>query len=486
MNRYLNGTYALATQNAPTIANLARVRPMSAALARSIIGACVGALKDGSDTKRQLTNMANTIAARKLDVLPDAAANALCKAVDCVGDDLSVPPSASDDAAAPEDDTLLVDYGWHQATVTEVVDADGEFDLEGNKDDYEIGKLAWDDKPFVTAWDETPLLADQVVGHGGHHHGGGHGGFGGFRGPIIAPWDLDDYDGGDINIFIETPTADVPAVEQVVGVAVLEWDNHHTYAPGEIVYFNQTHWRALRDVTPPFLPAFMDGDVPGKSDAWRQISPAEVYGGNVVGDYGENESDEFDTEEGEYDMLIGLVDIGQAQIKMNGLKPVTVGIAKSLIRGGQTVMAVATEIATAHELPDIQTLGTTSGHLKWHSDKLATLPDDKAVYDSGDDAKKWAMQAFIEANAVETGAAWVDGAWTRMWNEIGAELAALPKQIVQAIARLPGQAFEAATGIPSWAFYVGAAVLVAGVAFLGYKVITSAGGGAFLGAVVRR
>ena len=41
------------------------------------------------------------------------------------------------------------------------------------------------------------------------------------------------------------------------------------------------------------------------------------------------------------DEVVGMFDIGAAQLKMNALSPVTVGAAKALIHGGQQVMAVA-------------------------------------------------------------------------------------------------------------------------------------------------
>src|SRR6185295_19076307 len=126
-------------------------------------------------------------------------------------------------------------------------------------------------------------------------------------------------------------------------------------------------------------------------------------GSNVMGD--------VDDVLGELAEVLGMFDIGQAQRMMNGLKPVTVGIAKSLVRGGQKVIAVAQVVSKANALPDTNTLATTAGHLQWHADKLAVMKDDKAIYASGDDAKKWTMQAFIESNAVEEGAAYLNEAW---------------------------------------------------------------------------
>jgi len=94
------------------------------------------------------------------------------------------------------------------------------------------------------------------------------------------------------------------------------------------------------------------------------------------------------------------------------------------------------------------------------ADALAKLSDPTAIYASGDDLKKWCMQAFIDANAVEEGRARQEQIWTDMWTEIGAALAALPAEVAKAVVALPGKMFEAITGIPSWAFWVGGAVVV--------------------------
>ncbi len=426
MNRYLIGSQALATAgHSPLWA-----RPMSAASAIGIVTRSLAALNDrcaqgvpsACESARVLGNIAATIHTRKVDPLPDQAADVLARAAeDAAGEHVGEEAAAAVPAqpsAQPEQeeggdefaDSLLSDFGYETQARHEVVD-------EGN--DY--------------SGDEEDEF--EAIEPGNEEQ--------------------DNYGGG----------------EYVVGVAVLEWDNHNTYQPGEIVYCGQKHWRALRQIDPPLLPLFMDGDVPGKSDAWREVSPAEVYAGNTAG---------VDAH------VLGMFDIGSAQLRMNALKPVTVGIAKSLVHGGQQVMAVAQKIARTKGLPDTNTLQTTVGHLQWHADKLAGIKDDNAIYASGDDVKKWGMQAFIESNAVEEGAAYLDEAWSAMWAEIGAKLAALPREIVQAAAKLPGQAFEAVTGIPSWAFWLGAAVIVGGVVYGIFKILSGPAGGAVVGHYLRR
>ncbi len=419
MNRYLIGSQALAAAHSPLWA-----RPMSATSALGIVTRSLTALNDrcaegvpsACESARQLGNIAATILTRKIDPLPDQAADVLAHAAETI-DEHVVGEAATAAAAAPEEqeedefaDSLLSDFGYETQARHEVVD-------EGN--DY-----SGDEEDEFEA---------------------------------IEPGDeeQDNYGGG----------------EYVIGIAVLEWDNHNSYRPGEIVYFGQKHWRALRQVDPPFLPALMDGDVPGKSDAWQQAPPAEVYAGNVAATAAD---------------VLGMFDIGSAQLKMNALKPVTVGIAKSLVHGGQQVMAVAQTIARTKGLPDTNTLQTTVGHLQWHADKLAAIKDDNAIYASGDDIKKWGMQAFIEANSVEEGAAYLDEAWSAMWAEISTKLQELPREILQAAAKLPGQAFQGLTGIPPWAFWLGAAVIVGGLVYGIFKILSGPAGGAVASHYLRR
>lgn len=209
--------------------------------------------------------------------------------------------------------------------------------------------------------------------------------------------------------------------------------------------------------------------------------------GQVLGSTGIFEIDspaEEDVEEvlsGLYTVL-GMFDIGAAQLKMNTLKPVTVGAAKALIHGGQQVISVAQEMSRASDLPDTNTLATTAGHLHWHQQKLAGLKDDKAIYDSADDAKKWTMQAFIESNAVEEGAAYLDEAWSQMWTEIGQNLASVPSKVISYAGGVVSTAVKSVTGLPMWAWSL---VIIGGVGLVGYgayKILSSSGGQNVLGA----
>lgn len=197
--------------------------------------------------------------------------------------------------------------------------------------------------------------------------------------------------------------------------------------------------------------------------------------------------DEVDVVLGELADVLGMFDFNVERPKMDKLKPVTNGIAKSLVQHGLQVMSIAESTAKQHSLPGETDRLLAIGHLQWHVASIGKSPGGpNGLYGSADDLKKWVLQAFVEGNAVEEGAAYLEEAWSQMWAEIEKQLAELPKNIVQTIAKLPGKAFEAVTGIPSWAFYLGTAALVAGVGYVGYKIATGPVGGAVAGHYLRR
>ena len=186
--------------------------------------------------------------------------------------------------------------------------------------------------------------------------------------------------------------------------------------------------------------------------------------------------------------VIGAFDIQQSQRQMDTLKQVTVGIAKVLVKRGQQVanetilqakgvstaadaLAVATSGGVTSDLPGITSLKNTLGHLNWHANALAKLSDASAIYSSGDDLKKWTMQAWIDANSVEEGRERQQEIWTEMWVEIGDAVAKLPAKLAKAVAAIPGQLIEAVTGIPVWVWIVGGVTILGLVGFGVYKII---------------
>lgn len=218
------------------------------------------------------------------------------------------------------------------------------------------------------------------------------------------------------------------------------------------------------------------------SDFGFELEPStEVFDADGGFSYGSNDDYDYSFIGGGIfeDDVIGMFDIGNEQLKMNGLKPVTLSIARSLVTHGLDVITIAIAQADAQGLPGPTTRKNCQAHLQWHKNKLAGLsgPPDSTMYDSADDLKKWTMEALIEANAVEEGAQFIADAWSVMWAEISAGLQRVPAMIL----KLPGKALEAVTGIPWWGWYAGGAVVAGGLLYGAYKIITSEGGGRIIG-----
>lgn len=147
-------------------------------------------------------------------------------------------------------------------------------------------------------------------------------------------------------------------------------------------------------------------------------------------------------EDAEWGEVLGAFDLLLEQRKMNELRTVTLTVARSMVKYGLAVINQA--ISTADHtstgvfssgLPGGTTRKNCQAHLQWHDNKLAQLTSapNSTLYDSADDLKKWVMQAFIEANAVEEGAAAIISMWNDMWEEIAAAIAALPGDIAKKV-----------------------------------------------------
>ncbi len=188
--------------------------------------------------------------------------------------------------------------------------------------------------------------------------------------------------------------------------------------------------------------------------------------------------------------LVGEYDIADKRRQMDSIKKITVSIARAMLRGGQQVAAATVETAKGgflqRELPGITSLKKTASHLDWHAAELAKLGDPTAFYAPGEDLKKWTMQAFIDANAVEEGRASQEQIWQDMWTDIGAALIALPGDVAQGVGKAVGQVVKAAAsglaggltegiaegvGIPRWILFAGGAALVVGVGLGLFKIL---------------
>lgn len=145
----------------------------------------------------------------------------------------------------------------------------------------------------------------------------------------------------------------------------------------------------------------------------------------------------------------------KARADVDGLKPVTTEIASIMLRGG--LVAINGAIAGAKQpwyrpdLPGNTRRSDVLGKLRWHVDNLRKFEESsKIVYPQAADLKKWVLEAFVEANAVEEGAAYLDTAWKKMWDEIAEALRRVPKEILKAAGVGFSALVEAATGIPLW------------------------------------
>lgn len=271
--------------------------------------------------------------------------------------------------------------------------------------------------------------------------------------------------------------------EEIVGGGVRQWDNHQTYEPGEVVYFDLRFWRAREKVEPPWLTAFMDGEVPGKSDAWYEITQQQ-QSTEAVGEM------EIADIPGEYETVLGAFDIQMKQREMKGLKQVTVGVAQALLGGGQRAIDLARQLSQNYSFPkdNLRDIEESRGKLAWHAAAVAAqAATPQALYAHGDDLKKWVVQAFIEANVAEEGAITYEGMtvgqmWEDMWTVVKKELAKLPAALRSAIAA----GIETVTGVPAWAWAVGSVAVLGLLGFAAYKIVTGPAGGAIAGAYLGR
>lgn len=176
--------------------------------------------------------------------------------------------------------------------------------------------------------------------------------------------------------------------------------------------------------------------------------------------------------------VVGAFDIAAKQRQMNTLKQVTVSIARAMVKNAQRVVMDTLRNAEGsvfqRALPGITTLKKTQGHLQWHADMLAAFADPTAMYPHADDLKKWTMQAFIDANAVEEGRGAQEQVWQDMWTEIGEELMKLPSTVARAVAAIPGAIVEGVTGIPMWAWTIGGITVLGLLGFAIYKIVRGA------------
>ena len=196
--------------------------------------------------------------------------------------------------------------------------------------------------------------------------------------------------------------------------------------------------------------------------------------------------------------VIGAFDVQKWQSQMNVLKQVPVGAAQVLLTHGQAAIKFAQGLAAAmnkaragipfiEDVPGETRRAEVAGKLSWHKDTLArvapsagtvyweyTMGDKEAfkragdklaaTYVSGDDLKKWVLEAFKEANAIEEGIARLGDDWNTMWSEIAAAVAALSHEVAKKV----GNVAENLAWYLKWVTWVAVAAGVVGVGLIAW------------------
>lgn len=237
---------------------------------------------------------------------------------------------------------------------------------------------------------------------------------------------------------------------EVLGID--EFDKSNAYSAGDVVTYSGDWWRATRDISS--VGFFSGGEVPGKSDAWRVMTPSEI-------------SDSWRRESVKGD-VVGTYDLKVEQDKFNQLKQVPISIARALLKGGQAAIDEAIKGAKQPwykpDLTGATNRSNVKAHLEWHANALSGLTDTNAMYASGQDEIKWVRQAFIEANSVEAGNETLNAAWDLMWIEVAASLKALPREIADRVG-------STIWGILPWYAWAGIAVGGAGLLYGIFRVL---------------
>lgn len=313
------------------------------------------------------------------------------------------------------------------------------------------------------------------------------------------------------------------------------WDNHNPYNFADVVYYSGKYWKALRDISPPTFPALQSGEVPGDSDAWREVSASasgDILGDQTVEEFS-NRKDyqvgdvvkywgsywrakqpvqaplvpflEAGEVPGDSDAwlltlptdVLGMADLATITDNLQALTPITIDVARTLCKSGQDVIgaAIAKAIPDASAFPSAyQAAATAEGTLPGgterkevqdalalHASSLSRYDDKNAAYPWGQDLKTQVIKAYVDANSVDEGAAYITAAYNAMWAEIQGKLRAMSKEALATATAATADMVSAATGVPTWAWAVGGAAVVGILGFIAYKLA-----GPVMGVAARR
>jgi hypothetical protein len=200
--------------------------------------------------------------------------------------------------------------------------------------------------------------------------------------------------------------------------------------------------------------------------------------------------------------IFGL-DVGALQDQFNTLKQVPVSVANILVKNGTDAINHAISVANSKhsiitgDFPGGSDRAIALGKMQWHANNLLSFTDPNAMYPSGDDLKKSVLSAYMESNAADEGAAWIENSWNQMWSDVKAAIAALPQEAKAAVTATSSYVgdlvhsaasslVESATGVPIWAWAVGGAAILGIAGFAAYKILAGPTGGAIVGAYTGR
>jgi hypothetical protein len=165
--------------------------------------------------------------------------------------------------------------------------------------------------------------------------------------------------------------------------------------------------------------------------------------------------------------VVGMFDFNVEQKKMDSLKQFPVTIAQSLLAAGQAAIngaiAGAKQPWYKSDLPGDTDRQAVQLRLQGESITVAAMASTpNTMYPNPSGLKSAVLAAFEEANAVETGAAYLQTTWDRMWSEIETKIAALPKDVAAAISK-------ALPSYMKWGIGIGAGVLAVAGGLVAYK-----------------
>lgn len=284
------------------------------------------------------------------------------------------------------------------------------------------------------------LLAQGQGGYGGAAGGGDYGGGGGGGGFGGGGGSGDDGSGGDGS---GDPEADSANEAQAIDSGAGTSDDYQ-----------------FQNATPSADGAFDDGNDSGADQAPPNDSGFSEEYGTFDENYGVDQVTGLrglDVVGASRGGLVGALTpsqetamdqrVSQRAMQMAKLKQVPVTVANTLLKYGANAITQAVGLAKVANLPGDANRQGVVDKLAWHSARLketnAAIDQMRALgpaagagdpdlqfYAPCEDLKAWVLTAFSEWDAAVEGAQAASDAWDELWAEIGRNLLALPKAVI--------------------------------------------------------